>query len=81
MASCLVRWWPSLARASNVSWATTGLDDVANAISDRIIIKEKTTSPRQGQVLTSVVAAKVRLAYHAGIAYRRLRRFVAAAGL
>jgi hypothetical protein len=45
----------------------------------------KTTSPRQGQVLmTSVVAAKVRLANHAGIAYRRLRRyaeFVAAGAL
>jgi RNA polymerase I-associated factor PAF67 len=38
--------------------------DVANAISDRIIVKEN-DKPTARQVLTSVVAAKVSLAYHA----------------
>jgi RNA polymerase I-associated factor PAF67 len=63
--------WPS--PASNVSSATTYTSclqtlDVGNAIYDRIIIKEN-DKPTAGQVLASVVAAKVSLAYHSGIAY------------
>jgi translation initiation factor 3 subunit L len=54
--------------------------DVANAISDRIIIKDN-DKPTAGQVLASVVAAKVSLAYHAGIAYLQLRRYADAGAL
>lgn len=47
--------------------------DVTNAIADRIIPKDE--KPTAAQVLSSVVAAKVSLAYHAGISYLQLRRY------
>jgi translation initiation factor 3 subunit L len=60
--------------------------DVANAISDRIIVKDTTSNNNNdnitaGQVLASVAAAKISLAYHAGIAYLQLRRYADAGAL
>lgn len=47
--------------------------DVINTIGDRIVPKDD--KPTASQVLSSVVAAKVSLAYHAGISYLQLRRY------